>query len=82
MIFSKVGLHEIFSNGKFISNEENEIFSKKILKKNDWVYKYAQKKFLLVFRPDYSYLEDSIRYLYGFHVYNLRESNNDMNRWF
>jgi hypothetical protein len=82
IIFSKVGLDEIFPNGKFISNEKNETFSKKILKKNDWVYKYAQKKFLLIFRPDYSYLSDDIQYLYGFHVHHLRESNNDMNRWF
>lgn len=82
IIFSKVGLNKIFSNGRFISNEKNETFSKKILKKHDWVYKYAQKKFLLIFRPDYSYLSDDIQYLYGFHVHHLRESNNDMNRWF
>jgi hypothetical protein len=82
IIFSKAGLNKIFPNDKFITNEKNEIFSKKILKKSNWVYKYAQKKFLLIFRPDYSYLSDDISYLYGFHVHHLRESNNDMNRWF
>lgn len=82
LAFDKEEMSSIFSNGKFISNSDNQNFSKRIMINNSWVSKYAEKKFLCVFRPDYSMLEDNIKFLYGFHINNLRLTKNDLSKWF